>query len=246
MPSGSPMRDLVDLEHLVDRVVPARDEPDLGPVVVERDGQENVFPVCTQAAPRCTAAASIRLSVPSSSSSPQRPQLRTRSASSTNSSSSGMVVSPGEVSVSGRAAGAACGSRCRARSCRRSRRRGRATCSSNSFLRVRPRGVGVRVVGLERDVVDADRGRAISSPCAVVEEAAVDVLGSSTSTAARAPCPRRRPTPRCSSHTSSARSRMYGIQPIWPSLYASLSSREPHEARPRTGSRSSTTSRCCS
>src|SRR5436189_1707564 len=28
---------------------------------------------------------------------------------------------------------------------------------------------------------------------------------------------------RCSFHTSSARSRMYGIQPIWPSLYASFS-----------------------
>src|SRR3954452_4880930 len=27
---------------------------------------------------------------------------------------------------------------------------------------------------------------------------------------------------RCSSHTSSARSSTYGIQPIWPSLYASL------------------------
>src|SRR4051812_25343585 len=32
------------------------------------------------------------------------------------------------------------------------------------------------------------------------------------------------PQARCSSHTSSARSRRYGIQPIWPSLYASLSS----------------------
>src|SRR5919106_445400 len=32
------------------------------------------------------------------------------------------------------------------------------------------------------------------------------------------------PQARCSSHTVSARSRMYGIQPICPSLYASLSS----------------------
>ena len=31
------------------------------------------------------------------------------------------------------------------------------------------------------------------------------------------------PQARCSSHTSSARSRAYGIQPIWPSLYASFS-----------------------
>src|ERR671918_2297483 len=31
------------------------------------------------------------------------------------------------------------------------------------------------------------------------------------------------PQARCSSHTVSARSRMYGIQPICPSLYASLS-----------------------
>ena len=33
------------------------------------------------------------------------------------------------------------------------------------LLRVRPRRVGVRVVGLEGDVVDADLRRATSSPC---------------------------------------------------------------------------------
>ena len=32
------------------------------------------------------------------------------------------------------------------------------------------------------------------------------------------------PHARCSTHTSSARSRMYGIQPIWPSEYASFRS----------------------
>ena len=44
VPSGSPIGHLVDLEHLVDRVVPAGDEPDLRAVVVERDRQVERLP----------------------------------------------------------------------------------------------------------------------------------------------------------------------------------------------------------
>src|SRR4051794_869372 len=49
---------------------------------------ENRLPLFTQAAARVIAALSIRLSVPSSSSGPQRPQFETRCASATNSSGS--------------------------------------------------------------------------------------------------------------------------------------------------------------
>src|SRR5207253_3444731 len=57
-----------------------------------RTASENRLPDVTAAAPRCTAAASIRLTVPSSSSSPQRPQLETRLAISRNSSVSNVLL----------------------------------------------------------------------------------------------------------------------------------------------------------
>src|SRR5262245_12274657 len=60
--------------------------PVCGPSEFSGSASENVLPVRTQAAPRLTASASMRLSVPRSSSSPQRPQLETRLASSWKSS----------------------------------------------------------------------------------------------------------------------------------------------------------------
>src|SRR5579864_1669323 len=60
--------------------------PVWGPSSLRGSASENVLPVRTHAAPRRTASASIRLSVPRSSSSPQRPQFETRLASARKSS----------------------------------------------------------------------------------------------------------------------------------------------------------------
>src|SRR6478735_1836220 len=147
--------------------------PIWGPWSSSGMANENAFPVSTQAAPRFTAAASIRLRVPSSSSSPQRPQLRTRAASSTNSSSSGIVVSPG---------------RCRSAVERQAEHADGVAAGDlvdglvveigdlllEQLPRVRPRGVGVRVVGLERHVVDTDAVQRLE-PVTVAEEAAEDL-----------------------------------------------------------------------
>ena len=92
------------------------------------------------------------------------------------------------------------------------------------LLGVRPGAVRVRVVGLERDVVDADLARGDSQAVRVVEEAAEDLRGSSRSTAARAPCRRRRPTPGCPPRPCRPARGCTGSSPIWPSEYASLRS----------------------
>ena len=89
------------------------------------------------------------------------------------------------------------------------------------LLGVRPRRVGVRVVGLERDVVDADARRG-SSDRAGRRRSSRRCARSSTRDGGRFTLSATPPQPRLSSHTLSARSRTYGIQPIWPSLYAIL------------------------
>src|SRR5437763_6531555 len=66
--------------------------PICGPRWSSLIASENRFPVRTAAAPRLTASASIRFMVPSSSSSPQRPQLETRVAISRNSSVSHVLL----------------------------------------------------------------------------------------------------------------------------------------------------------
>src|SRR5438270_11285056 len=60
--------------------------PVWGPSSLSGSANENVLPLRTHAAPRRTASPSMRLSVPRSSSSPHRPQLETRLASSWKSS----------------------------------------------------------------------------------------------------------------------------------------------------------------
>src|SRR4051794_21535436 len=147
--------------------------PIWGPWSSSGMASENALPSWTHAAPRLTAAASIRLSVPSSSSSPQRPQLRTRAASCTKSSSSGIACPP--------------------RGCRSAVERqtehadgvpARALVDGlvveirdlllEQLPRVRPGGIGVRVVGLERHVVDTDAVQRLQ-PVPVAEEAAEDL-----------------------------------------------------------------------
>ena len=74
-----------------------------------------------------------------------------------------------------------------------------------TFFGVGPRRVAVRVVGLERDVVDADRVERLQA-VRVVEEAAVDVLVVVLRRRALSTLSATPPQPRLSSHTLSARS----------------------------------------
>lgn len=76
---------LVDLDHGVQRIDPPGDQPALYAVLLEGSASGIRRPLRTVAAASRTTASVIRLSVPISSSAPQRPQLLTRFAMSWNS-----------------------------------------------------------------------------------------------------------------------------------------------------------------
>src|SRR3954471_3573176 len=69
--------------------------PICGPFSSSGNDRENRLPVRTHAAPRRTAASSTRLSVPSSSASPHRPQLETCAARSVNAGDSNELLRRG-------------------------------------------------------------------------------------------------------------------------------------------------------
>src|SRR3954453_19794161 len=83
---GSPVKAMLTATILWSGLSRPGMTPVCGPSEFRGSAREKVLPVRTQAAPRRTASASMRLRVPRSSSSPQRPQLEMRWASATKSS----------------------------------------------------------------------------------------------------------------------------------------------------------------